>query len=118
MSWGPGLRRGPRTWTSQEDAAAGGALLAAEEAVLRGGQGLDQSPEMLERDALAITDAHLAQDFTKALVCSQALTTQGHQKDMFCQEPPKTEDNHLTQSFFFDVLVTGSSLFDVLVTSS
>lgn len=48
--------------------------------MLGGGQGLDEGPEVLEGDALAIADAHLTQDITEALVCSQALWTQGHER--------------------------------------
>lgn len=48
--------------------------------MLGGGQGLDEVPEVLEGDALAITDAHLTQDLTEALVCSEALWTQRHEQ--------------------------------------
>ena len=65
---------------SHEEAAAGRALLAAQDAVLAGSQGLNQGPEVLEGDALALTNAHLMQDFPEALLCPEALWTRRHKQ--------------------------------------
>lgn len=47
---------------SQQDAAAGGAALSAQEGMLWGGYWLNQGPEVREGDALAVSDTHLPQD--------------------------------------------------------
>lgn len=63
---------------SLEDAVACRALLAAQEAVLVGGHGLDEGPEVLEGDVLAVTNTHLTQDLAEALLRSNALWTRRH----------------------------------------
>lgn len=58
---------------SQQHAAAGRARPAAHGAELRRGYGLDQGPELVEGDALALTYAHLLEEISHALVCADPL---------------------------------------------
>lgn len=50
------------TYWSQQDAAAGGAALSAQDGMLWGGYWLNQGPEVREGDVLTVSDTHLPQD--------------------------------------------------------
>lgn len=54
--------------------------------MLGGGQGLDEGPEVLEGDALAVTDPHLTQDLAEALVRSKGLGTQDTSRDTLSRQ--------------------------------
>lgn len=62
---------------SKQGTAAGRACSLAQDAVLRGGQLLDQGPEVVKGDALSRANAHLPQDLREALVCASALAQVG-----------------------------------------
>lgn len=57
---------------------------------------------MLERNALAITNTHIVQDFTEALVCSKPLTTQRHKISVVKKKPNPNKNTY--SSICIDVL--------------